>query len=80
MGHGETANERTIPAQPKVSKGRKAAGPSPRKGDGGGTVGEVVGHGTYEEDDPVTWETLASPRDNSGLRSPATENPRVLVF
>ena len=77
MGHGVTAIERTIPAQPKDSTVLKAAGPSPREGDGDGTVGEVDGHGTYEEDDPATWETLAFPRDSSGTRSPATETPRV---
>ncbi len=80
MGHGEPANERVIPAQPKVSKGLKAAGPPPQEGDGDGTVGEVDGHGTYEEDGPVTWEALMFPRDNSahGEPSPNLQRPCVL--
>lgn len=28
----------------------------------GGVSGGVFDHGTYEEDGPVTWEALASPR------------------
>jgi hypothetical protein len=80
VGHGVTAIERTIPTQPKDSEVRKAAGSSPRQGDGGDTVGEVDGHGTYEEDGPVTWEALAFPRGRSGLRDPATEFPGNSVF
>ena len=29
---------------------------------GDDAAGKVVGHGMYEEDGPVTWETLTSPR------------------
>lgn len=50
-------------------------------GEGGDTAGEVGGHGTGEEDDPVTWETPASPRDSCGPRSTAnksSEGPGVL--
>ena len=31
-------------------------------GEEGVVSGGVVDHGTYEEDGPVTWEALASPR------------------
>jgi hypothetical protein len=31
-------------------------------GEAGGGSGGVCDHGTYEEDGPVTWEALASPR------------------
>lgn len=47
-------------------------------GDGGDTAGGVGGHGTYEEDGPVTWETPASPRDSCGPRSPANRNSEGL--
>jgi hypothetical protein len=81
VGRGVTAIERTIPAQPKVSEGLKAAGPSPQMGNGAGTAGEVGGgHGTYEEDGPVTWEILSSPRENAASRSAAPEAPRVKAF
>jgi len=30
---------------------------------GDDAAGEVVGYGTYEEDGPVTWETLTFPRE-----------------
>jgi hypothetical protein len=79
--HGETANERTVPAKPKISEGLKAVGPSPEVGDGDGTAGEVDGLGTHEEDDPVTWEIPTSPRDDCGSRSTAkesSEGPGVL--
>src|SRR5262250_1461710 len=33
-----------------------------RLGEEGGVSGGVFDHGTYEEDGPVTWEALASPR------------------
>jgi hypothetical protein len=33
-----------------------------RLGKEGGVSGGVFDHGTYEEDGPVTWEALASPR------------------
>jgi hypothetical protein len=32
-------------------------------GEGGDAPGEVDDHGTHEEDDPVTWETLVSPQE-----------------
>jgi hypothetical protein len=31
-------------------------------------LGEVLHHGTYEEDDPVTREALVSPREFSAVR------------
>jgi hypothetical protein len=46
-----------------------------------GTVGEVDGHGTYEEDGPVTWEALMLPRDESRpgrAESPISNGPCVL--
>jgi hypothetical protein len=36
-----------------------------KRAQGDDAAGEVVGHGTYEEDDPVTWETLTFPRDKA---------------
>jgi len=35
-------------------------------GEEGMVSGGVFDHGTYEEDGPVTWEALASPRPNPG--------------
>jgi hypothetical protein len=35
-------------------------------GQGGGISGGVFDQGTHEEDGPVTWEALASPRQTSG--------------
>ena len=32
-------------------------------GEEGFGIGGVLDHGTYEEDGPVTWEILASPRE-----------------
>ena len=37
------------------------------RGEEGGVSGGVFDHGTYEEDGPVTWEALASPRHIPGL-------------
>ena len=39
--------------------------------DGRGALGGVLDCGTIEEDGPVTWETLSSPRDDCGSRSAA---------
>jgi hypothetical protein len=36
-------------------------------GEEGTVSGGVFDHSTYEEDGPVTWEALASPRRHSGL-------------
>ncbi len=35
-------------------------------GEEGVVSGGVFDHGTHEEDGPVTWEALASPRRNPG--------------
>ncbi len=35
-------------------------------GEGRFAPGEVFDHGTYEEDGPGTWETLVSPRRETG--------------
>ncbi len=35
---------------------------SKRSGLGEGESGEVLHHGTYEEDGPLTWEILVFPR------------------
>ena len=36
-------------------------------GEEGGASGGVFDHSTYEEDGPVTWEALASPRRHPGV-------------
>lgn len=36
------------------------------RGEVGLEQGGVLDHGTYEEDDRVTWETLTPPRTESG--------------
>ena len=47
---------------------------------GDDTAGEVVGYGTYEEDGPVTWETLTFPREVAVCGVPQQESPRAPVF
>jgi hypothetical protein len=37
--------------------------------------GGVFAHSTYEEDGPVTWEALASPRPSPVLRSAGDPSP-----
>ena len=37
--------------------------------------GGVFDHGTYEEDGPVTWEALASPRHTPALRRAGDPSP-----
>lgn len=44
-------------------------------GEGGGAPGVVFEHGTFEEDGPVTWETLISPRDTPVLRGAGHPSP-----
>jgi hypothetical protein len=41
-------------------------GPMRELGEEGAVSGGVCDHSTHEEDGPVTWEALASPRCNSG--------------
>ena len=40
-----------------------------------GVSGGVFDHGTYEEDGPVTWEALASPRPIPVLRRAGDPSP-----
>ena len=40
-----------------------------------GVSGGVFDHGTYEEDGPVTWEALASPRYTPALRRAGDPSP-----
>jgi hypothetical protein len=47
-------------------------------GRGGATSGGVFGHGTQEEDDPVTWEAHVSPRWSPGSRRPGDASPRTV--
>jgi hypothetical protein len=44
-------------------------------GEEGGVSGGVLDHGTYEEDGPVTWEALASPRQSPVLRRAGDSSP-----
>lgn len=46
-----------------------------RRAHGDDAAGEVVGHGTYEEDGPVTWEALTFPREErpTGSRAPISD-------
>lgn len=37
------------------------------RGEGGVASGGVFDHGTHEEDGPVTWETLVSPQERTGV-------------
>jgi hypothetical protein len=38
--------------------------------------GGVLHHGTYEEDSPVTWEALVSPREFPVLRRAGNPSPK----
>ena len=44
-------------------------------GEEGSVSGGVFDHGTYEEDGPVTWEALASPRHIPVLRRAGDPSP-----
>jgi hypothetical protein len=51
----------------------------------GGESGEVLYRGTYEEDGPVIWEVLASPREipverRAGHPSPELARPQAHVL
>src|SRR5262249_1788169 len=46
-----------------------------RLGEARGVSGGVCDHGTYEEDGPVTWEALASPRPIPVLRRAGDPSP-----
>src|SRR4029434_2991915 len=46
-----------------------------RPGEEGHVSGGVFDHGTYEEDGPVTWEALASPRPIPVSRSTGDPSP-----
>ena len=76
-----SAIERTILAQPKVSEGLKAAeSRTAQMGDGGDTASGVVGQGTHEEDGPVIWEILTSPREVAADGAPLRKLRGLLVF
>jgi hypothetical protein len=49
-------------------------------GQGGGAAGEVDDHGTYQEDDPVTWETLTFPREVTAYGEPLLNLRRPPCF
>jgi hypothetical protein len=51
-----------------------------RPGEEGGVSGGVFDHGTYEEDGPVTWEALASPRPIPVSRSTGDPSPTHDTF
>ena len=44
-------------------------------GEEGMVSGGVFDHGTYEEDGPVTWEALASPRHTPVMRRAGDPSP-----
>ena len=48
-------------------------------GEGRSAAGEVFDHGTYEEDGPVTWEILISPRVLEADGEPQANLRRVCV-
>ena len=49
-------------------------------GDGGDTASGVVGQGTHEEDGPVIWEVLTSPREVAADGAPLRKLRGLLVF
>jgi hypothetical protein len=53
----------------------KATATPARVGEEGIVSGGVFDHGTYEEDGPVTWEALASPRPIPVSRSTGDPSP-----
>lgn len=71
MGRGNAANESDNPVDvaEDVRLTRKQ-----QRGDGNGrgrsAAGEVFDRGTYEEDDPVTWEILFSPQEKTANGEP----------
>ena len=77
MGHGNAA--------PKPIAFPDAEGPvlpegnnHPRRefsGEEGMVSGGVFDHGTHEEDGPVTWEALASPRHTPVMRRAGDPSP-----
>ncbi len=73
MGRGNAANERTIPASAQGVSLPEGSSAVTARGRGDGAAGEVFDHGTHQEDDPVTWETLAFPRDDTVLRGAVSE-------
>jgi hypothetical protein len=67
---------------PSVLFSAKAMSISPesfsmRSGRGGVESGEVLHHGTYEEDGPVTWEVLVFPRVIPVLRRAGYPSPKL---
>lgn len=75
-----TADERGIPASAQGFTGPEGSRVvADRRADGDDAAGEVVGHGTYEEDGPVTWEALdsSSSEDGPGEPYPNLRRPRV---
>src|SRR5690348_18172444 len=60
---------------PRVLNYLKAITPSARSGRGEGVSGGVFDHGTHEEDGPVTWEALVSPRHFPVSRTAGDPSP-----
>src|SRR5919197_736402 len=60
---------------PVVPEGNNPPLHTCRLGEEGGVSGGVFDHGTYEEDGPVTWEALASPRHIPALRRAGDPSP-----
>ena len=57
MGHDIQPTKGTIPASAQGLAGPEGSRVvADIRADGDDTAGEVVDHGTYEEDGPVTWE------------------------
>lgn len=46
----------------------------PQGGLGEGSLGGVSDHGTHQEDDPETWESLALPRAETGQMGSPSKN------
>ena len=59
---GDAASKSMSFRMPRVLFYLKATTTSPNHGRGEAVSGGVFDHGTQEEDGPVTWETLVSPR------------------
>jgi hypothetical protein len=59
VGYGHENYAIPVPRKLECSKATAVA--PAETGRGGGRTGGVLDHGTFEEDDRVTWETLTSP-------------------
>ena len=62
---------------PVLPEGNNTSLHTCRLGEERGVSGGVFDHGTYEEDGPVTWEALASPRHIPVLRRAGDPSPRL---